>query len=306
MGRELSWDLSSPSPLRGTTSLKSVKIGKYVKTIGSELFKGCTSLDSITIPSNVQSIGSKAFYGTRLKTIKIEDSDESLYVYREAYDDGYYRFTSFSTVSPTDVYVGRNITTNSNRNTSKGYEFFPGFVESITIGDKVTDLSYILDNTSSLVSLQVGSGITKMPYMGSNYGKLKKLSLTATTPPSVSGPTSFTDSQYLLLSVVVPLGAKSAYEADEIWGKFWDLTESDSLGYATGITEVQVDKSVNSFVSLTADGIQLLGDAPQQVSVYGLDGRERVSVRLIPNEILPLAPGTYVVRVGRKSIKVKL
>jgi hypothetical protein len=304
MGRQLSHD-SGSAPLKGITSLKSVKIGKYVKTIGKELFKGCTSLESITIPSNVQSIGYEAFYGTGLKTIKIEDSDESLCVYRTAYV-GYYQFTSFHTDSLTDVYVGRNITTDKKTTDDKGYELFPGNVKSITIGDKVTDLSYILDNTSSLVSLQVGSGITKMPRMSSNYGNLKKLSLTATTPPSFSVSTPFTNSQYLFLPVVVPLGAKSAYEADEIWGKFWDLTESDSLGYATGITEVQVDKSVNSFVSLTADGIQLLGDAPQQVSVYGLDGREHVSARLTPNEILPLAPGTYVVRVGRKSIKVKL
>jgi hypothetical protein len=124
----------------GCSSLVDFCIPDSVKEIGIYAFGICSSLKKVVIPSNVQIIGSKAFYGTGLKTIKIEDSDESLYVV-----GAYHGFDSFHTGSLTDVYVGRNITTNNNENTTTGNELFPGNVKSITIGDKVTDLSYILD-----------------------------------------------------------------------------------------------------------------------------------------------------------------
>jgi hypothetical protein len=306
MGRELS-SSSYSGVFEDQTSLKSVQIGKKVKSIGAMTFRGCTALENITIPSNVQRIRSSAFENSGLKTIVIEDSDASLAVdYTQRVKNGvsYCDFYTFSSDSLTDVYVGRNIT--PAYSDPKYSPLFPGKVEYITIGDKVTMLSPILNNTSNLVSLQVGSGITVLPDMSSGYENLENLSLTATTPPYFSSTVPFSDSQYLSLRVVVPLGAKSVYAAKGVWSRFWNLMESDSLGYASAIKGVQVDKIANSFISLTTTGIQLLGDAPQQVSVYGLDGSERVSAKLAPNEILPLESGTYVVRVGRKSIKVKL
>ena len=52
--------------------LKTVSMGKYVKSIGTSAFSGCKALTKVTIGSNVTSIGASAFYGcTKLKTIVI-------------------------------------------------------------------------------------------------------------------------------------------------------------------------------------------------------------------------------------------
>ena len=56
---ELAEDLFSDN-----TSLKSVKIGKYVEIIGAYCFYGCTALVSLDIPSGVWFIGNSAFRGT--------------------------------------------------------------------------------------------------------------------------------------------------------------------------------------------------------------------------------------------------
>ncbi len=62
-----------PKALKGNKSLKSVTIGKNVKTIGNKAFAQCPKLTKITIPSKVKTIGMRAFYNCKsLKTITIK------------------------------------------------------------------------------------------------------------------------------------------------------------------------------------------------------------------------------------------
>lgn len=60
---------------KGNKNIKSVTIGKNVKTIDKSAFEGCKQLTSVTIGKSVTMIGTKAFYGcTRLKTLTIKST----------------------------------------------------------------------------------------------------------------------------------------------------------------------------------------------------------------------------------------
>lgn len=55
--------------------IKSVTIGKNIKTIGSKAFYKCKKLTTVTVGKNVSKIGAKAFYGcSKLKTITIQST----------------------------------------------------------------------------------------------------------------------------------------------------------------------------------------------------------------------------------------
>lgn len=57
------------------SNIKSIIIGKNVKTIGKQAFYGCKKLKSVTIGKSVNKIGAKAFYGcSKLKTLTIKST----------------------------------------------------------------------------------------------------------------------------------------------------------------------------------------------------------------------------------------
>ncbi len=61
------------SAFSGCSKLKTIKIGSSVSTIGDKAFYKCTKLTKITIPSKVNKIGKQAFYGCKkLKNITIK------------------------------------------------------------------------------------------------------------------------------------------------------------------------------------------------------------------------------------------
>lgn len=64
---------------KNNKTIKTVKIGKYVKTIGKEAFSGCTALTKVTIGNAVEIIDTKAFYNCKkLKTVTISASKSNL------------------------------------------------------------------------------------------------------------------------------------------------------------------------------------------------------------------------------------
>ena len=60
---------------KNNKKIKSVTIGKNVKTIGKNAFRNCSKLTSITIPKNVKTIKNNAFYGCKkLKKVTIKST----------------------------------------------------------------------------------------------------------------------------------------------------------------------------------------------------------------------------------------
>ena len=171
-GAMKNYSYSSSAPWSSyKSSIKTVKIGDSVTTIGSYAFYGCSSLTGVTIGDNVTSIGSYAFSDcTSLKSVTIGDS--VTYIGSDAFSDcssltsvtigdsvtsiGPYAFYGCSSL--TGVTIGDSVT-------SIGYDAFRGCfsLTSVTIGDSVTSIgSYAFYNCDSLTSVTIPDSVTSI------------------------------------------------------------------------------------------------------------------------------------------------
>ena len=138
----------------GCTGLTSLTIGNGVTSIGNEAFSGCGGLTSVTIPNSVTSIGNISFADcSGLKTIIIEDGTEILMI-NTSYSYSY--TTPFSSCPLEELYLGRNISFDSN------YSPFKNMTKlaSVTIGNTVTEIgSNAFSGCSGLVSILLPDNI---------------------------------------------------------------------------------------------------------------------------------------------------
>ena len=78
-GKEYPVTAVDSGAFKGNTTIKSVKLGENIKTIGAGAFRGCTKLTKVVLPSSVKTIGKNSFYNCKsLKTVTIPDSVTSI------------------------------------------------------------------------------------------------------------------------------------------------------------------------------------------------------------------------------------
>ena len=194
------------SAFNGCSSLTAITIPESVTSIGNWAFGDCCSLTSITIPESVTSIGDDAFHGcTSIKELKIDDGSEllSLGIWSKYYSSSYTGMSGLFHDCPLDsVYLGRNLSFESEYYTSPFYD--KDKLTSVTIGKSVTSLMKYTFYNCNLTSIYL---------MGGN-------------PPSV-GSGNFEAVDYMDITVYVPQGTLSVYQAADVWGNFWDIQEHD-------------------------------------------------------------------------------
>ena len=127
---------------------------------------------------------------------------------------------------------------------------------------------------------------------------IKTIRCTNSQPPKV-GTGNFTSSHYQRSVLYIPKGSLATYQAADVWKDFWEIIEFD----ATGIDDVHAD--VPSF-EITAGGIQLTGAEGKMVAVYSTNGALVEKIDCYDGEEITLDKGVYILRVGGKSVKVKL
>lgn len=125
------------------SDLKTVSIGKDVKTIGSDAFEGC-GFASITIPNGVTFIGDCAFYGCKsLTSITIPDSVETI------------EFSAFKWCESLESVT----LSNSLKSIENGTFEYCKSLKSISIPDSVLSIKGAFINCVSLTSVYIGSGV---------------------------------------------------------------------------------------------------------------------------------------------------
>lgn len=169
---------------------------------------------------------------------------------------------------------------------------------SVTIPNGVTSIGdYALCGCSDLTSVTIPNSVTNIGMAAfTDCHSLKSVYLLSETPPAINY--SFIGI-YEKTTVHVPNGALAAYKAVEEWNYFANIVEFDP----TGIEATEEDAPA---FEVTSNGIKFTASEGKAVAVYTIGGALIESTDSYTGEEITLAKGTYVVKIGNKTIKVKL
>ena len=235
----------------GCSSLTSVTIPDSVTEIGQSAFYDCSSLTSVTIPDSVTEIGEDAFYGcSSLVSIKLSDSLKSIgfglfyncksleslsspgsvkEIYQEKRNVPYYTFENCYELKMLRIEYSPEelMAYNEYYAYNYGWSDWTKRIEVLYI-DRALKSSIPVPN---LKKLELGANLKKVDvaYIESNE-ELTTIESHALEPPTLP---EMSNKQYMNIDVIVPAEAFDAYQADENWGKFWNLQ--------AGVDGVKVD-----------------------------------------------------------------
>lgn len=306
------------STFSGCSSLANVTIGKGINTLPISLFSGCKSLASIVIPNNINSIGNNVFYGcSNLGDVTIEEGESTLNLGRNGSSP------LFSDCKLDEVFIGRKLSYSTS--SSSGYSPFyrNTSLRSVTITNAETQ---IYDNEfygcSNLQEFACGNGITsigqrafsgcsalktyssgsKVESIGaeafSDCTALTSFTSYATVPPTC-GTQALDDINKWDCVLHVPSESIDDYQAAAQWKEFFYIDE------ASGIEDIAVDNS-QATVKIERDGFYVEGTAPVHVSVFSIDGKTCLSSVVAPHQTITLPTGLYIVKLGNKTMKIKI
>ena len=151
------------SAFKDCSSLTSISIPSSVTKISESVFERCSGLTSISIPSSVTEIGHSVFKGcTALKELTIEDGSESLSLGCNVQERvGKVGQGLFNDCPLEKVYIGRNLSYNTNQNYGYSPFYNKSTITELTLSDSVTTIS---ENEflgcSGLMSLTIPNTIT--------------------------------------------------------------------------------------------------------------------------------------------------
>ena len=306
------------STFSGCSSLANVTIGKGINSLPSSLFSGCKSLASIVIPNNINSIGDYVFSGcSNLGDVTIEEGESTLSLGSNGSSP------LFSSCKLDEVFIGRKLS----YSTSSSYGYSPFYrntsLRSVTITNAETQIyANEFYRCSNLQEFACGNGITtigqrafsgcsalktyssgsKVESIGaeafSDCTALTSFTSYAAVPPTC-GTQALDDINKWECTLHVPAESIDDYQAAPQWKEFFYIDE------ASGIEDIAVDNS-QATVKIESDGFYLEGTTPVHVSVFSIDGKTCLSSVVAPHQTITLPTGLYIVKLGNKTMKIKI
>lgn len=192
-------------------SLQSFTIPPTLKRIEKGTFYGCKSLTELTIPNTVTHIVGKAFnYCSGIKKLTFEDGTSLITLYLGDLD------------GLEEMYVGRPYEDTAENGSS--FTFSNKSLKKVTFGDNVKEIYYGDLSSSSLETVIIGKGLTKIDastFWFSN--NIKEIHLAATTPPVVGGGQHFSFVDTNTCKLLVPATSVDAYKSATAWKDFYNI-----------------------------------------------------------------------------------
>lgn len=211
-----------------SNSVKAIRIGSGVTSIGSNGFTYCYSLTSVTIPSGVTSIGSYAFnncYSLASVTIPSEVTSIASYSFNYCYSLASVSIPSgVTSIGTYAFYYCLNLASvtipNGVTSISEYVFYYCRSLAIVSIPSGVTSIgNNAFQNCPSIVSVKVPSGVTSIGTNTFNgcYG-VGEYHLLPTTPPSIS--TSTFQTMQTDCIIYVPSASLSAYQTATNWSTY--------------------------------------------------------------------------------------
>ena len=186
-------------------------------------------------------------------------------------------------------------------NTLGGYI---GNATKLTLPENYKGENYVIGynafyRCSSLTSVTIPNSVTSIGYDAfRGCDSLASIHLLGETPPTV-GSDNFTNKQYINMIVYVPKGTLATYQAADTWKNFWDIQEFD-------VTAIENIEDVTPAFEITSSGIQFTAAEGKAVAIYTASGALVEKIDNYAGDEITLDKGVYIVRVGNKTMKVKL
>ena len=149
---------------------------------------------------------------------------------------------------------------------------------------------------SGLTSITIPESVTSIEnYAFSNCTGLTSIYVLNEIPAEIL---SQTFSNYDV-TLYVPQGSIETYKVANYWSNFTNIVEFD----ATAIEDIEDDAPA---FKVTTGGIQMTAAEGKAVAVYSAAGALVEKIDAYAGEEIALDKGVYIVRVGNKTVKLKL
>ena len=325
------------------TGLTNIDIPNSVDSICGDSFSGCTGLRKLNIEDGdkILVIKASSFEDCPVETLYLGRNLEYYNVPRHPYDrsspfrnmetltnitvgnlvteispDAFYNLTGI-----TSVIIGKSVTTISEYafngctnlkelvfedseeklKVSNG-AFWNCPIRQLYLGRNLThqeSFELSLYNLTTLADVTIGSLVADVTAIdwtkNENLTSIKSL---ATNPPTSE---KFTNPQYMNVKVSVPFGSLSSYKEDIVWRNFWNLQEDGG----TGVNHMEANERQSI---KTENGHIIVENAQGHIRVYDMAGHLVKNIQTDGGRVEISTPqhGMYIVKVGRKSVKVTL
>lgn len=152
-------------------------------------------------------------------------------------------------------------------------------------------------NCSVLETVRMGSAVASLGSQAfASCLQIKEIHVGAAVPPSAFKDT-FSPALYSYATLFVPVGAKEAYAAADIWKEFSNIQEETTTGIADVASQTFKTRVDNGTLTISnAEGLS--------IQVYTIDGRMVYSTESYAGEHIVLSQGVNIVKIADTTITI--
>lgn len=264
-------------------SLQLIKLPENIEFIGSSAFSECKKAKGeIILPNTLKTLQQKAFYYTAITKLEVPGTIKTIPNYLVQY-----------------CVQLRSVKLNEGTTAIGDYTFMTCAISEIDIPNTVTKVgSCCFEGSTLLKTITFGEGVQSVGIRAfNNLKSITSVTSKATTPPTISGTTTypaFTADVYSKAVLRVPKASLAAYKEATNWKDFATIE-----GFEMAVDKINADE-IN--IEINSDGITVSTPENTTVNVYTTSGLQIYNGQ--SGEISLPAKGLYIVCVGGNTFKI--
>jgi hypothetical protein len=265
--------------------INSIVIPNSITTIGELAFQKCSGLTSVTIPNSVTYLDGYifAFCDNLVEaTLPNNLSHLGMFTFQDC--------PSLKSITIPDCV------------TEIVWGMFYGCkkLENVYIPKSVKSIDkYAFNSCETLKTIHIPDSVESIGVF--SFFRCKELTsiyLSTPTPPATEED-AFSSYTYTNATLYVPKGTLEAYKFANVWKKFYNIEEFEP-------TSIKDTEEETPAIAITSAGIRLTAAEGKAVTVYTATGALIDKADSYAGEEIALEKGVYIIKIGNRSIKIKL